>query len=600
MSLEVTAEINEIVEYTIENDINKLFDAIDIGSSRRAARDNLHNKSASKRPMRPLGPPGTGISESVSLKRALRGLSISQASETAKRTPRPSANSPRVSRAVVIEASESARPANPINGNVMVVPVPDEGSVSIASNGDNRGQEVESRKALDLSKRRLKNRNFAKKKIVPRTGFVAADPSMGNHISVPHSFSKPKSILIKTDEKEEISQSSKSSIGEYSISSSTTSYYSEESCLSGSHSGRRPHMSKDVRWEAINCIQKKQNGSLSLRNFKLLRKIVRGNIGTVYVSELIGTGCLFAVKFVDNEILTSGKKMWRARTGREILEILDHPFLPTLYAHFRTSKFACSVMDYCPGGDLHVLRQKQVTKSFPEQAVRFYAAEVLLALEYLHMLGVVYRDLKPENILIREDGHIMLSDFDLSFKCAVNNPTLSCFTPWFLSAASGPRKPKPDPAAQIVVEPTTARSNSFVGTHEYLAPEIVKGEGHGSPVDWWMFGILVYELLYGTTPFRGSTNEETVSNVATRCLEFPERPVASFHARDLIGRLLRKEPESRLGSTMGAAEIKGHAFFEGLNWALIRRETPPEVPKCFELGDLESECRADDIGFELF
>ncbi|KAL5579844.1 hypothetical protein UlMin_012286 [Ulmus minor] len=441
---------------------------------------------------------------------------------------------------------------------------------------------------------------------------------------------KTKSLVRKADErsiskeKGEFSQSSKSSIGDYSSCTST----SEESSLSGSsRSGKRPHMSKDLRWEAVHLVQK-QHGSLSLRQFKLLRRLGCGDIGTVYLAELIGTNCLFALKVMDNEFLATRKKMLRAQTEREILQMLDHPFLPTLYAHFVSDKLSCLVMEYCPGGDLHVLRQKQPTRSFCEQAARFYVAEVLLALEYLHMLGVVYRDLKPENILVREDGHIMLSDFDLSMRCAANpmlvkssspvaeppkkssNPCtesscidpfclqpswqVSCFTPRLLSAAAKSRKIKSELAAQVsplpqlVVEPTNARSNSFVGTHEYLSPEIIKGEGHGSPVDWWTFGIFLFELLYGRTPFKGTGNEDTLANVVSKSLKFPSSPIVSFHARDLIRGLLVKDPETRLGSVKGAAEIKQHPFFEGLNWALIRCAVPPELPKSCDVGSAAS------------
>ncbi|KAK7263819.1 hypothetical protein RJT34_31416 [Clitoria ternatea] len=272
------------------------------------------------------------------------------------------------------------------------------------------------------------------------------------------------------------------------------------------------------------------------------------------------------------------------------------------------------------GGDLHVLRQRQAYKAFSEYATRFYVAEVLLSLEYLHMLGVVYRDLKPENILVREDGHIMLTDFDLSLRCSVNpmlikssstnvDPTkmsssscseascihpfclqptwqVSCFTPILLSAGAKSRKIKAGvaPVPQLVVEPTSARSNSFVGTYEYLAPEIIKGEGHGSAVDWWTLGIFVFELLYGKTPFKGATNEDTLVNVVSKSLKFPDTPIVSFQARDLIRGLLIKDPESRLGSVKGAAEIKQHSFFAGLNWALIRCATPPELPKFPDCG----------------
>jgi protein-serine/threonine kinase len=282
---------------------------------------------------------------------------------------------------------------------------------------------------------------------------------------------------------------------------------------------------------------------------------------------------------------------------------------------------------------------------------RFYVAEVLLALEYLHMLGVVYRDLKPENILVREDGHIMLTDFDLSLRCTVS-PTLlksssfnadpvktsgpctdsscaqpfciepscqvPCFSPRFLPAAARARKLKVDIASQVrslpqlVAEPTDARSNSFVGTHEYLAPEIIKGEGHGAAVDWWTFGIFLYELLYGRTPFKGCNNEETLANVVLQSLKFPDSPLVSCQARDLIRGLLVKEPENRFGSEKGAAEIKQHPFFEGLNWALIRCTIPPELPDFCEFGFpstasqetkskfLECKATGEHLEFELF
>lgn len=270
------------------------------------------------------------------------------------------------------------------------------------------------------------------------------------------------------------------------------------------------------------------------------------------------------------------------------------------------------------------------------------------------MLGVIYRDLKPENILVREDGHIMLSDFDLSLRCSVS-PTLfrssslgtedhtkrlsgpclenscidplclqpswvqvSCFTPHVVSSSSKTHKPKPNLANQInllpqlVVEPTDARSNSFVGTHEYLAPEIIRGDGHGSAVDWWTFGIFLYELLFGRTPFKGPGNEETLGNVVSESLKFPENPSVNSHARDLIRGLLVKDPKNRLGSVRGAAEIKQHPFFEGLNWALIRCAAPPEPPNSYDFGTAvplhkkkEGKClnfrtNGEDVEFELF
>ncbi|CAL5022534.1 unnamed protein product [Urochloa decumbens] len=375
----------------------------------------------------------------------------------------------------------------------------------------------------------------------------------------------------------------------------------------------------DGRWDAIRAAEP----PLSLGHFRLLRRLGYGDIGSVYLVELRaggagGRGALFAMKVMDKGSLAGRNKLARARTEREILGLLDHPFLPTLYSHFETDKFCCLLMEYCSGGNLHSLRQKQPNKRFTEDAARFYASEVLLALEYLHMLGVVYRDLKPENVLVREEGHIMLSDFDLSLRCSVSPALVRspsgrvssggalahvCMLPRILpakkskkkkknkanldddeppvAAATGKQKKPPPPSSlEFTAEPTGARSMSFVGTHEYLAPEIIRGEGHGSAVDWWTLGVFLYELLHGATPFKGSGNRATLFNVVAQPLRFPDPPPGpvSAAARDLIRGLLAKEPQGRLGYRRGAAEVKQHPFFDGVNWALVRSAHPPYVP----------------------
>ncbi|CAL5335356.1 unnamed protein product [Camellia sinensis] len=387
----------------------------------------------------------------------------------------------------------------------------------------------------------------------------------------------------------------------------------------------KPHTGGDGRWDAINLASSKDS-PLGLSHFRLLKRLGYGDIGSVYLVELRGTNTFFAMKVMDKGSLASRNKLLRAQTEREILGLLDHPFLPTLYSYFETEKFYCLVMEFCSGGNLHTLRQKQPNKYFTEEAARFYVSEVLLALEYLHMLGIVYRDLKPENVLVRDEGHIMLSDFDLSLRCSVN-PTLvksssvhvgngggggsggilddkyavhgciqpSTFLPRILPAKKN-RKSKSDfglfvggSLPELMAEPTNVRSMSFVGTHEYLAPEIIRGEGHGSAVDWWTFGIFLYELLHGTTPFKGSGNRATLFNVVGQPLRFPETPQASFMARDLIRGLLIKEPHKRIAYRRGATEIKQHPFFEGVNWALVRSAMPPHIPEPVDFGHFASK-----------
>ncbi|KAL7103163.1 hypothetical protein ACP275_08G163400 [Erythranthe tilingii] len=395
-----------------------------------------------------------------------------------------------------------------------------------------------------------------------------------------------------------------------------------------SSSSLKPHTGGDVRWDAISAASSKDS-PLGLTNFRLLKRLGYGDIGSVYLVELRGTSTFFAMKVMDKGSLVSRNKLLRAQTEKEILGLLDHPFLPTLYSHFETDKFYCLVMEFCSGGNLHTLRQKQPNKYFTEEAARFYASEILLALEYLHMLGIVYRDLKPENVLVRSEGHIMLSDFDLSLRCSVS-PTLvksssghaphpnnhggailddesvvrgcmqpSSFLPNLLPTKKN-RKSKSDfgignynstnnSLPELLAEPTNVKSMSFVGTHEYLAPEIIRGEGHGSAVDWWTFGIFLYELLYGTTPFKGSGNRATLFNVVGQPLKFLEAPQVSSNARDLIRGLLVKEPQKRIAYKRGATEIKQHPFFEGVNWALVRSALPPYVPEPVDFGQFASK-----------
>ncbi|CAN6361861.1 unnamed protein product [Urochloa humidicola] len=366
----------------------------------------------------------------------------------------------------------------------------------------------------------------------------------------------------------------------------------------------RPHRSGDAAWAAIRSASTSSSAPLGPRDFKLLRRVGGGDIGTVYLCRLRSSSTssfqhLYAMKVVDRRVVAKKKKLERAAAEKRILRCLDHPFLPTLFADFDAPPhFSCVVMEFCPGGDLHSLRHRMPCRRFPLPSARFYAAEVLLALEYLHMMGIVYRDLKPENVLIRADGHIMLTDFDLSLQStsspsvestdsdATDDPastSVSCF-PEHLFRLNRHRRRRRTPATTFVAEPVTARSSSFVGTHEYVAPEVARGGPHGAAVDWWALGVFLYELIHGRTPFAGADNESTLRNIARRPLAFPPPACGgaggdeAAAARDLIERLLDKDPDRRLGSRRGAADVKAHPFFKGLNFALLRSSRPPVVP----------------------
>nr|AML77151.1 putative LOV domain-containing protein [Verbena hastata] len=335
----------------------------------------------------------------------------------------------------------------------------------------------------------------------------------------------------------------------------------------------RPHKRDSSAWAAIRKITERGE-KIGLNHFKPIRPLGCGDTGSVHLVELIGSGQLFAMKAMDKSMMLHRNKVHRACIEREIISLLDHPFLPALYTSFQTPTHVCLITDFCPGGELFALLDKQPLKMFKEDSARFYAAEVVIGLEYLHCLGIIYRDLKPENILIQKDGHLVLTDFDLSFKTACK--------PQVIKHPPQKRRSRSQPPPIFFAEPNT-QSNSFVGTEEYIAPEIITGEGHSSAIDWWALGILLYEMLYGRTPFRGKNRQKTFANILHKDLTFPSSIQVTLAARQLIHALLSRDPASRLGSNGGANEIKEHPFFRGINWPLIRCMSPPPLDAPLEL-----------------
>jgi serine/threonine protein kinase len=362
---------------------------------------------------------------------------------------------------------------------------------------------------------------------------------------------------------------------------------------------------------------------LDLDNLKALKILGKGAMGTVFLihhptaTSTTTTATTFALKVVDKtSVHAKLDAERRARWEIQVLSTLSHPFLPSILGTYESPQFLAWALPYCPGGDLNVLRYHQNDRVFSPCVIRFYIAEILCALDHLHSMGIAYRDLKPENVLIQHSGHVTLTDFDLSRKLCPktvtnNNTTVDSnlpshdrnlpessrkhrrnFSRWIplSSETSHQIQHKMNglnlkKAKSARVSPVSRRkmsfsngerSNSFVGTEEYVSPEVVRGDGHEFAVDWWALGILMYEMMYGTTPFKGKNRKETFKNVLMKSPEFVGK---RSELTDLIEKLLEKDPTKRLGYSRGAVEIKEHGFFRGVNWEMLTEVVrPPFIP----------------------
>ncbi|KAL3470937.1 kinase-like domain-containing protein [Aspergillus californicus] len=319
---------------------------------------------------------------------------------------------------------------------------------------------------------------------------------------------------------------------------------------------------------------KVRNVEVGPASFDKIKLIGKGDVGKVYLVREKKSTRLYAMKVLSKKEMIKRNKIKRALAEQEILATSNHPFIVTLYHSFQSEDHLYLCMEYCSGGEFFRALQTRPGKSISEDAARFYAAEVTAALEYLHLMGFIYRDLKPENILLHQSGHIMLSDFDLSKQSGSGG------VPTMIPARSGNSNtsfPTIDTKSCIA----DFRTNSFVGTEEYIAPEVIKGCGHTSAVDWWTLGILIYEMLYGTTPFKGKNRNATFGNILRDEVPFPEQGGAqqiSNMCKSLIRKLLIKDETKRLGARAGASDVKTHPFFRQTQWALIRHMKPPMIP----------------------
>jgi serine/threonine protein kinase len=288
---------------------------------------------------------------------------------------------------------------------------------------------------------------------------------------------------------------------------------------------------------------------LSVADFDLLKVVGKGAFGKVMLVRKktgVGEGQIFAMKVLKKAVIAAKGQVEHTKSERSILCEIRHPFIVRLRFAFQSEDKLYLVTDYYNGGSLFYHLRK--SRSFSEERARFYAAELLTALDHLHQQSIVYRDLKLENVLMDSQGHIALTDFGLS-------------------------KQNID---------STEGATTFCGTAEYIAPELLKGQRYGPAVDWWSFGILLYEMMAGRTPFYDKNRKLMFYKIINTAPQFP--PHFSPEACTVLRALLNINPESRLGTVEGgnaAQDIMNSDFFRVIDFdALLNKSIePPFTPE---------------------
>jgi serine/threonine protein kinase len=284
-----------------------------------------------------------------------------------------------------------------------------------------------------------------------------------------------------------------------------------------------------------------KSGEISHKDFIIHDILGKGSFGEVYLVEKRDTEKLYAMKVFSKRTVQSQNLTRFIYIEKKIMHNLDSPFMVKLHYAFQTDRKLYLLMDYCKNRDLGYLLKKKGCLS--EQVSRIIIAELVLAIEALHARDIVHRDLKPDNILIDDDGHIKVTDFGL--------------------AKEGMKK--------------GVLTKTFCGSIAYLPPEIIKKEGHNKMVDWYLVGIILYELLCGKPPYFSKTFPQLSWNILNAKLAFPQG--LSLNTKKFIKKLINRDPGQRLGAKKGAEEIKKHDFFIGIDWDQIqRREIAPFDP----------------------
>ncbi|XP_012053977.1 PREDICTED: serine/threonine-protein kinase N [Atta cephalotes] len=314
----------------------------------------------------------------------------------------------------------------------------------------------------------------------------------------------------------------------------------------------RPLQYRDSAYESR---RHSQLTGMTLENFRLLSVLGRGHFGKVILSQYRNTGEYFAIKALKKGDIIARDEVESLLSEKRIFEVANttrHPFLVNLFACFQTEAHVCFVMEYAAGGDLMMHIHADV---FGEPRAVFYSACVVLGLQYLHENRIIYRDLKLDNLLLDTEGYVKIADFGLCKE----------------GMGFGDR------------------TGTFCGTPEFLAPEVLTETSYTRAVDWWGLGVLIFEMLVGESPFPGDDEEEVFDSIVNDEVRYPR--FLSLEAIAIMRRLLRKNPERRLGSSERDAEdVKKQAFFRHIAWddLLLRRVKPPFVPVIHSVEDVSN------------
>jgi len=291
---------------------------------------------------------------------------------------------------------------------------------------------------------------------------------------------------------------------------------------------------------------------LTEADFTKIKLIGKGSYGNVYLVRYNKTKQIYAMKVYIKSDIREKNQENNTKSERNLMTQINFPFIVSVKFAFQTESKLFLVQEFIQGGDLFF--HMHSCPKFPNEKAKFYAVEIILAIEYLHNNNMIYRDLKPENILIGKDGHIKLTDFGLS----------------------------------KMVESINNKSYTICGTIQYLAPEIMGGEGYDASVDWWSLGVMLYEMLTNKLPYKFKYDGKYNLEIYRRNIIFPSW--IDENAKDLISKLLIFDPNQRIGNGADKSDdIKKHPYFSDIDWnkALNKEIEPPFIPKVDDETDIK-------------